>query len=562
MDGIQPAELSQCLFTEANDAFFIFQPTSMRVLDANPTAQRLTGYGRKALLAMNLHELLDCPDAESADQFLQACDATTFFHSKEGYSLKCSSGPPLAVNVSVSRLHGDAETFGLLMVRDVTQRRRAEESLEAANRRLRAVFDELKESQDMLVQQERMRALGQMASGAAHDLNNLLSPLVSYTDVLLRRPDLTSDMREQLSVVATAAQDVAGVVKRLQLVHSPARYEREVLDFADLFYQARELTRPKWHDEAMKTGCRIVFEIQLDEVPPVQGNPSEIRQALMNLVFNAVESMPMGGKVTLHVFVREEVVCLEVTDTGVGMSGLQKKRCCDPFFTTKKQGSGLGLSVCHGIVHRHRGAIEFDSVAGRGTTVRLVLPIRSISAPELPVDKLPVDKSIVDESIGDESIGDESMEDVGSRNGNGAYESASGRRTDLSQLRVLYIDDDEIVRNSFGVIARVCGWQVDLAEDGRSGLSMLESTPYDVVITDFGMRDMSGKEVTRLVKQVQSDIAVIVISGWDESIIQKAFDQQVAKPDFLIAKPATLECLETALTSVRSRMEREESYTG
>lgn len=534
MDGIQPAELSQCLFTEANDAFFIFHPDSLRILDANPTAQRLTGYGRKTLLAMDLDELLECPDSESTEQFLQACDATTFFHSKEGYLLRCNSGPPLAVNVSLSRLHGDRETFGLLMVRDVTQRKRAEESLAEANCRLRAVFDELKESQEMLVHQERMRALGQMASGAAHDLNNLLCPLVSYTDVLLRREDLGADIREQLNMVATAAQEVAGVVKRLQLVHRPAQAEREPLDFGDLFYQARELTRPKWHDEAMKTGCRIVFDIQLEDTPTVQGNPSELRQALMNLVFNAVESMPMGGKVTLRAYQRDEYICLEVTDTGIGMSGLHQRRCCDPFFTTKEQGSGLGLSICHGIMHRHRGAIEFDSTADRGTTVRLVLPIR----PGSSVD--PRQQEVVAEEFSVDSQ---------------ASHRSEIQRPDLSRLRVLYIDDDEIVRGSFGVIAQTCSWSVDLAEDGRSGLSMLESTPYDVVITDFGMRDMSGKEVTRLVKQVDPEIAVIVISGWDESIIKQSFDEQDAKPDFLIAKPATLECLEAALTSISRRTE-------
>jgi CheY-like chemotaxis protein len=185
--------------------------------------------------------------------------------------------------------------------------------------------------------------------------------------------------------------------------------------------------------------------------------------------------------------------------------------------------------VCHGIAQVQRGSIEIDSVVGQGTTVRLILPSCSDAAvPESPRDDVP-------------------------------DESAGVSCANVPDLRILYIDDDDDVRNSFSVVARTCGWRVDLAEDGQAGLNLLKSTPYDVVITDFGMRGMSGKEVTQLAKKMRSDVAVIVISGWDESVVRQAFDGQDAKPDFLISKPATLECLEAALGTVQCRVERKEN---
>ncbi len=176
MDGIHPKELARCLFNETNDAFFIVDPQSLHILDVNPAAQRLTGCRKKALLAANLDEFLEGADADSTHSLLQACHSTSFFHSREGYTLKRNDGTSLAVNVSVSRIHGETVTLGLVVVRDVTKRTLAQESLRETNERLQMALNDLKHSQAMLVQQERMRALAYMASGAAHELNNLLSP--------------------------------------------------------------------------------------------------------------------------------------------------------------------------------------------------------------------------------------------------------------------------------------------------------------------------------------------------------------------------------------------------
>jgi len=304
------------------------------------------------------------------------------------------------------------------------------------------------------------------------------------------------------------------------MVHSPDHGQTETLDLEELIRQVPDLTRPKWYNEALRTGREVVFDLQLVDVPPVEGNASELRQVVMNLVFNAVEAMPEGGRLTLRLCTRSKDVVVEVTDTGMGMTDEQRKRCFDPFFTTKEEGSGLGLSVCHGTIQKHGGRMEIDSQQGKGTIVRMILPSSAL-VPEDAVTKAEDSDSI--------SV--------------------------PSDLRILYIDDDERVRDSLAMMIRSCGWDVDLAEDGPTGVAMLQSAAYDVVITDLGMPGMDGKEVTRIVKQIRPNTQVIVISGWDEAQVREDFCGDI-KPDFIIPKPASLDYLEDALGRIQARQER------
>ena len=515
MDGIHAAELSRCLFNEANDAFLIVDPTNLRLLDVNATVQRLTGWRKKMLLAMKLDELLEGVNPDSTRRLLRACHSTQFFHSEEGYSLRRSDGPPLAMNVTVSRIHGESVTLGLVVVRDVSERKQAEESLRETNERLQTALNDLKRSQEVVIQQERMRALGQMASGASHELNNLLTPLVGYSELLLGRSDLSPDVCAQLVSISTAAHDAADVIGRLQMVHDRSYGQTETLDLKELLRQIPDLTRPKWRSDALRKGREVVLDLELNDVPPVQGNPSELRQVVTNLVFNAVEAMPEGGCITLRLRTRSEGVLVEVADTGHGMNEEQQRRCFDPFFTTKDRGAGLGLSVCHGIVGRHGGSIDIDSETGRGTTVTVILPSTDYAADEA----------------------------VSKKEGGSTPSSAS-------ELRILYIDDDEAVRDALAVMFRSLHFHADLAENGADGLAMFQSADYDVVITDLGMAGIDGKEVTRAVKEARPQMPVVLISGWGESVVREEFDGHV-KPDFILSKPTRLGDLLETLRQIR-----------
>jgi signal transduction histidine kinase len=235
-------------------------------------------------------------------------------------------------------------------------------------KQLQIAYGELQSAQEQIIQQERLRAVGQMASGVAHDLNNTLTPILGYTDLLLRDPQLPEGLRERVRWIHTAGQDAAAVVQRLQLFYrppTPAELTQSV-NLVQLVRQIPELTRPKWRDEAQHTGRTIEVELDLCDTAPVRGIAHELREVLTNMVLNAVDAMPSGGQITLRVRATDETVCAEVTDTGTGMTEEVRLHCFEPFFTTKgNTGTGLGLSVCHGIIQRHGGTIESIRLRGR-----------------------------------------------------------------------------------------------------------------------------------------------------------------------------------------------------
>jgi signal transduction histidine kinase len=244
----------------------------------------------------------------------------------------------------------------------------------------RATEEALKRTQQQLAQSERLRALGSMAGGIAHEFNNSLGPIVGFTDMLLKRPAVAEDAEKRtrlLRNIYTAATDAAATVERLRDFYRSREGDEaiEPLSIRELVSTTVSMTRPKWRGEAEAGGRRIRLTTHLQDAPPVVGNPTELRQVLTNLVFNAVDAMPAGGVISVRTASEDGKVLIEVTDTGIGMSEEVRKRCLDPFFTTKhERGSGLGLAMVYGTVQRHGGTIEVESEEGRGTTFRIWLP--------------------------------------------------------------------------------------------------------------------------------------------------------------------------------------------
>ncbi|HZI89764.1 MAG TPA: two-component regulator propeller domain-containing protein, partial [Candidatus Polarisedimenticolia bacterium] len=274
----------------------------------------------------------------------------------------------------------------------VDERTRAQEELAESNRKLEKTMEELRHAQGRLVQQERLRALGQMASGVTHDFNNALTPILGFTDFLLARPQILEDREKTLAYLAnvnTAAKDASQVVKRLREFYRP-RDEAEVFPLVSIdaiLRQAVSLTQPKWKDQAQARGVSIEVATELKPTPLIPGSESALREMLTNMIFNAVDAMPQGGTITLRSRVREGWIVIEVADTGTGMTEEVRARCLEPFFTTKgEEGTGLGLPMVYGIVGRHGGTIEIDSAPGRGTTFRALLPVEaSLAGQETPI---------------------------------------------------------------------------------------------------------------------------------------------------------------------------------
>jgi signal transduction histidine kinase/ActR/RegA family two-component response regulator len=397
---------------------------------------------------------------------------------------------------------------------------------------LQAAYKELRQTHQVMLQQERLRMLGQLASGLAHDINNVLSPIVGFTELLLDDPDLSERARQFLEVINNATNDTVNIIARLHEFYR-SREQQETLtplNPALVIKQVIELARPRCNDLAQQQGIQVVVETDIaSEVPLVLGNETEIREALLNLVLNALEAMPKGGTVTIRACTAMRViggtgnipqspthVVFEVADTGVGMDEITRQRCLEPFFTTKgERGSGLGLATVYGIMQRHGGEIEIESELGKGTTMRLLFPLRSpaeggiaapVEAPPLP-----------------------------------------------TPLRILYIDDDPLLLMVVKELLEQDKHTVQVADGGRAGVAAFRAAqergePFDVVITDLGMPQVDGREVASTVKRESPGTPVVLLTGWGRYVGQES--DVLATMDWVLSKPPKLRELRRALAEV------------
>lgn len=365
---------------------------------------------------------------------------------------------------------------------------------------LRQAFHQLTAAQERLIQSEKAQALEQMAGGLAHEFNNILAIILGKTQLVLERA-AEGQLRDDLAVIEEAAWRAADTVRRLQGFAGTRMAEGSVLvDLNTLVQEAVALSRARWKDEAEAQGIRVETVLDLAETAPVLGNPVELREMLVNLILNALDAMPRGGRLSLTTRRQDDRLELRVTDTGTGMSEGVRRRLFDPFFTTKSpQRAGLGLSVVRGVVGRHHGTIEVESREGEGTTFRISFPLdRRASAAPVSV-------------------------------------SAPAGEVALTPARVLLIEDEEHIRQTLADLLTGAGHVVETAPDGIDGLARFQRGRYDVVITDLSMPGRSGLEVTRVVKQMAPGTPVILITGWghllDPARIQESgVDLTLVKP--------------------------------
>lgn len=385
---------------------------------------------------------------------------------------------------------------------------------------LLTAYEDLRQTQQVLFKEERLRAMGQMASGIAHDINNALVPILGFTEILLvTEPNLTESARKRLQRIQTAGEDITHTVSRLRQLYRQRDEEESLLpvDLNQIAEQVIELTRPQWRDIPLQQAIVITVETDLeDDLPPAQGIESELREALTNLVINAAHAMPQGGVLTVLTRLVEPDLLLEVIDTGIGMDAETREHCLDPFFTTKgEQGTGLGLAMVFGTMQRHEGSLEIDSAPGQGTTIRLRFPRREWVPP--------------------------------------ADNTKANQPTHARSLRILCVDDDPRVRELIEDMLRVDGHRPTLVDGGQAGIdaflaALAQGQPFDVVITDLGMPHVGGYEVAAAVKQAVPDIPVILLSGWGQQLQDRA--ERLAGVDMVLNKPATFSDLRAALAKI------------
>ena len=414
---------------------------------------------------------------------------------------------------------------------EIAERKRAVAEVRHANdlletrvtertRELEVAYQTLRQTQQVSMQQERLRALGRMASGIAHDINNALTPATLYAQSLLDHDKtLNAEARNDLGVIQQAIDDVTQTVARIKEFYRgrESNVSGMPVDIKHLLGQVVDLTQARWGDMPQARG--IVVDVKTehaDHVPPIMGVQGEIRDAVTNLVFNAVDAMPSGGSLTLRSYATQHHVTVEVCDTGIGMTEDVRARCLDPFFTTKgERGTGLGLAMVYGMAERHNAVIEIDTEPNAGTIVRLVFPVAT-------PDEL-------------------------------AAPTAQATRHKVRGMRLLVIDDDELLRQSMQAILEREGHSVSIARGGRSGIEAFADAaqrgePFEVVITDLGMPHVDGRAVAAAVKSLSPRTPVILLTGWGQHLR----DGNEVPPDVdqMLNKPANLTELRAALAEV------------
>jgi signal transduction histidine kinase/CHASE3 domain sensor protein/ActR/RegA family two-component response regulator len=385
---------------------------------------------------------------------------------------------------------------------------------------LQLAYEDLRQSQQSALQRERLRALGQMASGIAHDINNALSPVSLYVEsIMSRERALSEESAEQLLVIRRGIDDVARTVARIR-AFSRQRDESLGLiptDLNELVKQVTELTRARWRNMSQRGGVVIDLKTRLDPaLPPVLGIEGEIRDALINLIFNAADAMPRGGELVVRTAVKGRRVGLEVIDQGVGMDEDTRRRCLEPFFTTKgERGTGLGLAMVYGAMQRHHGDIEIDSTLGQGTTMRLLFQ-------PAPAASLPVSGQTQTQTS----------------QAQGLAAAASGSK--VAPMRVLVVDDDPLILTALRLTLESDGHVVTVADGGAAGVAafraaLAESRPFPVVMTDLGMPHMDGRQVAAAIKQAAPDTRVLLLTGWAERFAGSS--DIPAHVDLVLGKP-------------------------
>lgn len=394
---------------------------------------------------------------------------------------------------------------------------------------LQQAYDDLRRTQQSVMDQERLRTLGQMASGIAHDINNALSPAALYAQSLLERDQsLSQQARSHLVVIQRAIEGVAGTIARLREFYRPREREHALVpvDLNTMLTHVAELTRFRWSDMPQQYGFVIELRSELaPTLPKVLGAENEIQDALTNLVVNAIDAMPAGGVLTLRsgsgdvgadpTAAVPDGAWVEISDTGVGMTEEGRRRCVEPFYTTKgERGTGLGLAMVYGMAQRHSAELTIESERGNGTTVRLVFPLapaRQESPPQ------PLARAV-------------------------------------QPLRVLLVDDDPLLLKSLRDILESDGHSVQTADGGQAGIDEFlaahaRTEPFAAVITDLGMPNVDGRAVASVIKAAAPATPVVLLTGWGHGLQGDKMPEYV---DRVLGKPPRLTELRAALADIAS----------
>jgi len=348
---------------------------------------------------------------------------------------------------------------------------------------------------------EKMAALGELSFGVAHNVNNTLTGILGRAQLLLRTND-AEKITTGIELIIKSAEDGAHIIRRIQdfARRQPSR-KFQTVSVAELMQDVCEMSRPRL--ESGLEGSPIRMALFAVSNTTVMGDPVELREVLVNMIYNAIDATAAGGEIRLSAQETDGRVILSIADTGSGMTAEVKTRLFDPFFTTKgKAGTGMGLAVSFGIIRRHNGAIEVESEQGRGTTFRISLPIADAMAQSTDAIATRPERTMVAE-----------------------------------RMRVLVVDDEPAVRDVLREALEAEGCEVVVAESGERALELYDAAEgtLDIVFTDIGMPEMSGWELAREIRKRSETMPLAIVSGWADAI--SCDDRQAIRADWVVPKP-------------------------
>jgi len=479
-----------------------------KITQVNRRAEEIYGYSKGELIgqppSILTPEKCMRKHQEMLDEIIRFGKAKQTIFEEEGIR---KDGSLFPVEISFTLTQPDEKDI-IAVMRDITER---------------------KEMEHKLLQSEKLKSLGELSGGVAHDFNNVLAAILGRVQLLRMRlepppgkqekRESMLDLKKGLEVIEKAALDGAETVRRIQEFSRKRADDKDFtqVDISELIESALEFTRARWKDEAESKGVKFIIKKEASLLTHTAGNEAELREVLVNLINNGLDAMPQGGRMTISTSHEDNHIYITVHDTGIGIPEVIRDKIFDPFFTTKgPQSTGLGMSVSYGIINRHRGTITVDSIEGKGTTFTIKLPLSEGMVKEEKSELIP----------------------------------ATQRRA-----RILVVEDEERVRNVLNDILTDAGHEVEIANDGIKGIEFFGQKEFDLVFTDLGMPVMSGWQVAEKIKGINKKVPVALITGWNVELKESEMKENYV--DLIIKKPFAVN---QVLRLVQEGMELKERF--
>ena len=496
---LEPGDLEDSFFERIIDAApdGILLADSNRILRyLNPAATRILGGKQEELTGEPLPFEIEC--------------------GKPSLFEKEASGTTSWYELRAEETRWQGEGVLLITMRDVTIYKTYENELQEQNRRLELLVEDVHRV-DLALNTQQSGALGEMVVGIAHDLNNWLTPIVGFSEMLLVNTEADKEKMDLfLKNINSSAKEAAQAVQRLTRYSQLSREKGTdtLIDLNQVIEQCILLTKPRWRSQSEAKGIYIKVEMELEDISPIMAKDHEIREVITVLIFNAIEALHQGGTITIATRQDGDRIVLEVRDDGIGMTEEVKAQCLEPFYSTKgDENSGLGLPLVFGIVHRYHGSIEIESSPGEGAAFIIRLQAADDSEEDLAVPE-----------------GDEAMEVI------------------IEPLSILLVDDQPEVTDAVQELLQVDGHHTEAFQSGLKALEAFEPGKFELVITDRAMPDMNGHELAAEIRSMSPDIPVIMLTGFSD--LMQGADEFSDNVDLILGKPIELDVLRGALQNL------------